>query len=77
MSKKRYKIELNITCMSWDSAEAYVEAESEEEARKLFESNPSDYDWGNRKTQDSEIRDWEIESVEDIDFDFCSVWYNE
>ena len=61
---KIYRVELNVTSTAWESVEAYVEAESEEEARKLFESNPWDYDWDNWETHDSEIRDWEIESVE-------------
>ena len=61
--KKMYRVELNVTCTAWDSAEAFVEAESEEEARKLFEDDPDAYDWENWETHDSETRDWEIESV--------------
>ena len=61
--KKIYRVELNITSTTWDSAEAYVEAESEEEARKLFEDDPDGYDWDNWETHDSETRGWGIESV--------------
>jgi len=62
--KKFYVVNINITSTTWDSAEAYVEAESEEEARKLFEDDPDVYDWENWETHDSETRSWEIESVE-------------
>ncbi len=61
--KKIYLIELNITSTTWETAEAFVEAESEEEARKLFEDDPDAYDWENWETHDSETRSWEIESV--------------
>jgi len=62
--KKFYRVEINVTSTAWESVEAYVEADSEEEARKLFENDPWDYDWDNWETHDSTIRDWEIESVE-------------
>ena len=42
----------------------FVEAESEEEARKIFEDNPDVGDWENWETHDSEMRNWEVDSVE-------------
>ena len=62
--KKVYIVSINVTSTTWDSAEAYVEAESEEQARKLFEDDPGGYDWENWETHDSETRSWETDTVE-------------
>jgi hypothetical protein len=62
--KKTYRIEIDVVCTTWESAEAFVVAESEEEARKLFENDPDEYDWDNWETHDSEVRSWEIDRVE-------------
>ena len=72
--KKVYRVEINVTSQTWDSAEAFVEAESEEEARKLFEDDPDAYDWENWDTHDSETRSWEIDTVEYDEFQ--TEWEN-
>lgn len=61
---KAFRIEIDVTQTTWDTAEAYVEAETEEEARALFEKDPWEYSWDNWDTHDSEVRGWNIESVE-------------
>ena len=62
--KKVFEVSINCTSTTWESAYAMVEAETEEEARKLFEEDPWAYDWDGWETHDSEMRDWEIESVD-------------
>tara|TARA_R100000458_G_C8102680_1_gene128731 strand:- start:158 stop:424 length:267 start_codon:yes stop_codon:yes gene_type:complete len=62
--KKVFEVIIDITSTAWESATAMVEAESEEEARELFEADPYGYDWEDWETHDSETRHWEIESVE-------------
>jgi DNA-dependent RNA polymerase auxiliary subunit epsilon len=64
MSKKYFEVKIDITSQTWEIAYAYVEAETEEEARKLFEDNPYDYDWDGWETFDSEIRHWEVDTVD-------------
>tara|TARA_Y100000593_G_C4268706_1_gene316202 strand:+ start:377 stop:658 length:282 start_codon:yes stop_codon:yes gene_type:complete len=64
MSKKYFEVKIDVTSQTWEIAYAYVEAETEEEARKLFEDNPHDYDWDGWETFDSEIRHWEVDTVE-------------
>ena len=59
-----FEVKIDVTSQTWDIAYAYVEAETAEEARKLFEDNPNDYDWDNWETFDSEVRHWEIDTVE-------------
>ena len=65
---KVFEITIDVTSQTWDTCQAYVEAETEEEARKLFEDNPYDYDWDGWETLDSEIRHWEVDTVEYDDF---------
>ena len=62
--KKMYLIELDVTSTHWETAEALVEAESKEEARKLFEANPWSYEWDHWDQQDSETTGWEISHIE-------------
>ena len=64
MSKKMFEVRIDVTSQTWDTVYAYVEAETAEEARKLFEDNPYDYDWDNWETCDSEVQHWEIDTVE-------------
>ena len=66
--KKVFEITINYTESTWGSAYAMVEAETEEEARELFEDNPHDYDWDGWDTFDSEVRHWEIDTVECDEF---------
>lgn len=61
---KVFTFKLDTTSTTWETAEAYVEAETIEEAKKLFNANPYDYDWDNWDTHDSEVTGWNIESVE-------------
>mgnify|MGYP003645914563 CR=1 FL=1 len=61
---KAFLFKLDVTSTAWETAEAYVEAETIEEAKKLFNANPYDYDWDNWDTHDSETQGWNIESVE-------------
>jgi len=57
---KVFRIAVDVVCTTWDSAEAFVEAETLEEALILFKANPYDYDWDNWETHDSETRSWEV-----------------
>ena len=68
MTKKVFEIKLDVTSQTWETCYAYVEAETAEEARELFDSNPDDYYWDNWKHQDSEVQHWEIDSVEYDEF---------
>ena len=60
----RYRIELNVTSIEWSTCECYVEAASEKEAREKFEVDPDKYEWYNWQIQDSEVRGWDVECVE-------------
>ena len=62
--KKWYRIELNVTSTEFSTCECYVEAESEREAHEEFELNPDAYEWDDWQVQDSEIRSWDVWSVE-------------
>lgn len=64
MTKKYYRIDINTTSTTWETCECYVEAESEEEARAIFDKDPDVGDWDNWETQDGELRDWDVENVE-------------
>ena len=68
MSNKVFEIRINVTNTTWDSAYAYVEAETEEEAKEMFEANPYNFDWDGWETHDSETRDWEVDSIEYDEF---------
>ena len=66
--KKMFEIRLDVTSQTWETCFVYVEAETAEEARELFEDNPYDYDWDDWETHDSETQHWDILSVEYDDF---------
>ena len=66
--KKVFEVTIDVTSQTWETAYAYVEAETAEEARELFENDPFDYDWDHWKTHDSETKHWEVESVEYDEF---------
>jgi len=68
MTKKVFEIRIDVTSQTWETCSTYVEAETEEEARELFEDSPHDYDWDGWKTFDSEVRHWEIDTVEYDEF---------
>jgi hypothetical protein len=57
---KTFRIAIDIESKCWEYAEAYIEAETLEEAVKLFKENPHDYDWDNWETFDSETLGWEV-----------------
>jgi DNA-dependent RNA polymerase auxiliary subunit epsilon len=63
---KVFRFEIHTTSYHWEIVDALVEAESEEEARKLFEKDPWLYDWDNWESCDSELLDWDVNSVEEI-----------
>jgi hypothetical protein len=60
--KKTFHIAINVTSTVWESASAYVEAETLEEAMDLFEENPHDYDWDDWDTIDSNTDDWWVDT---------------
>ena len=64
MIKKYYRIDINVVSTAWETCDCYIQAESEEEARTLFEAAPYHYEWDNWETQDGELRDWDVENVE-------------
>jgi len=68
MTKKMFEVKLDVTSQTWETCYAYVEAETAEEAKSLFEDDPFDYDWDDWETHDSEIKYWEIDSVEYDEF---------
>jgi hypothetical protein len=64
MSNKMFEIEINWSGTEWGTVYAMVEAETAEEARALFDEDPHAYDWDGWETYDSELRDWDVESVD-------------
>lgn len=62
--KKWYRVEINVVSTAWETCDCLIEAESEEEARKLFDANPNAYEWDNWEHSDSEVRNWDVERVE-------------
>tara|TARA_Y100001938_G_scaffold107113_1_gene146309 strand:+ start:2547 stop:2795 length:249 start_codon:yes stop_codon:yes gene_type:complete len=72
--KKVYRVTIDVTSQAWETAIAYVEAESEEQARKLFMDDPGGYDWEDWETHDSETQRWEIDTVEYDEFQ--TEWEN-
>ena len=67
--KKMYIVQILVTSTHWETAEAHVVAESEEEARKLFEADPWSYDWDYWNQRESEIDSWDVEGVECDEFE--------
>lgn len=66
--KKVFEVNIHVTNTTWDSCQAYVEAETAEEARKLFDDDPWGYDWDNCDTHDTEVTHWEVDSIEFDEF---------
>lgn len=60
MSKKLYDIIIEVNENTWSTATAFVEAESLEEAIKLFKDDPWAYEWQDWETHDSELLAWEV-----------------
>ena len=63
MTKKYYRIDIDVTSTAWETAECYIQAESAEEARKIFDADPETNDWDNWKHYESEIRNWDVARV--------------
>ena len=72
--KKVYQVTIDVTSQAWETAVAYVEAESEEQARKLFTDDPYGYDWEDWETHDSETQSWAIDTIEYDEFQ--TEWEN-
>ena len=64
MAKKYYRIDLDVTSTSWETCSTYIEAESEEEARAIFDADPDTSDWDDWELNDSEVRGWTVGGVE-------------
>lgn len=64
MTNKYYIIHIDVVSTTWDTCECYVQAESEEDARAIFDKDPDIGDWDNWETSDSEVRNWDVERVE-------------
>ena len=62
--KKYYRILINVVSTAWETAECYIQAESEEEARKIFDADDHMCDWDDWEIYDSEVRNWDVENVE-------------
>ena len=61
---KIFRIDIGVTCTTWDTCCAYVEAETEDEAYAIFNKDPFAFDWDHWETIDSETQDWEVNKVE-------------
>ena len=61
-----YEIVVDVQSQTWETARIYIEAETKEEALKLFHDDPWEYDWDHWDTHDSEVLNWEVDS--------CKVW---
>ena len=68
MTMKVFEVRVDVVNKTYESCYSYVEAETAEEARKLFDANPHDYDWYGWETFDSEIQHWEVDNVEYDEF---------
>lgn len=57
---KVFRIEVDVVSRAWETVGVYIEAESLDEAKKMFEDDPFDHDWDDWETHDSETLSWEI-----------------
>ena len=60
---KVFRFEIDATSTHWETCDVFVEAETKEEAKKLFKKDPWKYDWENWDTIDSEMQEWKIDQV--------------
>ena len=63
VSKKIYTIVVDVTSTVREYAQVLVEAESHDQALKLFDEDPYNYEWTNWETphrSEYERLDWEI-----------------
>ena len=68
MSKKVFEVRVDVVNRTYESCYSYVEAETAEEAKDLFLNNPYDFDWDGWEHHDSDLLDWEVDSVEYDEF---------
>ena len=61
---KVFRINIDVISTVWEVCHAYVEAETEDEARAIFDKDPLSFDWDNWDVMDSDVRKWEVEKVE-------------
>ena len=61
--KKYFRVEINVVSTTWETCDCLIEAESAQHARKLFDAD-LDMDWDNWEYSDSEVRSWDVESIE-------------
>ena len=66
---KTFRVEIHTASTHWEVADCFIEAESKEEARKLFEKDPWAFDWDGWDTLDSELQTYEIDSIQEVDKD--------
>ena len=63
--KKVFEITIDYMESAWGRAYAMVEAETEDEAKELFETDPWAYDWDGWETTDREKQGWEVDSIDE------------
>ena len=61
---KVFRIDIDVTSTTWDTCCCYIEAETEDEARAIFNEDPWAFDWDEWETVDSETKDWTVDKVE-------------
>ena len=61
---KVFRIDLDVSSQTYDTCSVYVEAETEDEARAIFNADPYLEEWDDWQTTDSEMQDWSIDKVE-------------
>ena len=61
---KVFRIDIDVISTTWEACSAYVEAETEDEARAIFDKDPWSFDWDHWDTVDSDVQKWEVEKVE-------------
>ena len=63
--KKVFEITIHYSETTWGKCYAMVEAETKDEAEDLFMNDPWEYDWEGWEADDSEMRDWEVDSIDE------------
>jgi DNA-dependent RNA polymerase auxiliary subunit epsilon len=61
---KVFRIDLDVSSQTYDTCSVYVEAETEDEARAIFNADPYLEEWDDWQTIDSEMQDWSIDKIE-------------
>jgi len=63
---KEYIIPIEVVSTTYEICEAIVEANSPEEAVRLFEKDPYNYEWDFWETIDSVTASWEIDKYSPV-----------